>query len=168
MSLITGRIYRIICYSDPSINYIGSTFDTLRNRWQRHKAHYKARRNNLSIYSYFDKIGIDNFKILLIKEYKVVDKSHLRAYEQLWINKTNCVNTQSAFCIKYLSARLYKKSQKFKEAVKKREIKKYLEERRNLGILEYRCECGTFLLWENKARHERTAKHIKLLAAKQS
>jgi hypothetical protein len=125
MSLITGRIYRIICYSDPSINYIGSTFDTLRNRWQRHKIAYsnnKARK--LSIYQYFDKTGIDDFKMLLIKEYQVVDKAHLKAYEQLWINKTNCVNMYNTFKIKYLSLKLYRSENSDKLKIKQQEYYK--------------------------------------------
>ena len=45
--------------------------------------------------------GIQNFKIILIKEYMVYrehkkDHRHLFVYEQLWINKMKCINIQCA------------------------------------------------------------------------
>ena len=55
------------------------------------------------IFDYFEKYGIENFKIILIKSYNVVrthqkDHKHLHAYELLWINKTkNCCNKLLTF-----------------------------------------------------------------------
>ena len=91
----TGRIYRIVCLPNPNIQYVGSTFDTLRNRWQSHKTSNQT----TSINKYFDEYGIDNFKILIIKEYQVVDRKHLIAYEQLHINNIKCVNEKASFRI---------------------------------------------------------------------
>lgn len=102
-----GRIYRIICLSDPTIQYVGSTFNELRHRWQQHKKCHKYKTSKISIYEYFDKHGIDNFKIILIKEFQVVDKPHLRAYEQLYINKLKCVNKYNPFSITYLQQKSY-------------------------------------------------------------
>jgi hypothetical protein len=99
----TGRIYKIICNLDSSFCYIGSTFNQLRQRWQKHKQHYKENKGIFSIHEYFDKYGIENFKIIKIKSYNVIrthnkDFKHLHAYETLWINKTkNCVNKQVPF-----------------------------------------------------------------------
>lgn len=167
MSLITGRIYRIICYCDPSINYIGSTTNTLRNRWQLHKSDYKKSKGSVSMHEYFDKYGVDNFKIILIKEYQVVDKSHLRAYEQLWINRTKCVNINSAFSITYLTAKLYKQTEKYKESQKQYYIKNYeiIKERNDdRKYHEYTCQCGSSLLWAGKVRHERSLKHTQYMS----
>lgn len=116
MPIKTGRIYRIVCLPEPDIQYVGSTFNELRHRWQNHCNHYSGYLDNkntgISIYKYFDKYDIDNFKIILIKEYQVYqehnkDRKHLQAYEQLWINKINCVNINNTINIPYLSSKLY-------------------------------------------------------------
>ena len=100
-----GKIYRIYKIDDPTINYIGSTFTTLRQRYSNHKTNKKS----CSIAKLFDEYGIDKFKIILIKEYEVYaetqkDTKHLRAYEQLWINKfrlkKSCINKLNPLNIK--------------------------------------------------------------------
>ena len=98
MNYSTGHIYKIICRVDDTFCYIGSTFNTLRNRWQEHKRNYKTRNGNSCIHKYFDTYGVENFKMILIKNYLVCrekqrDNKHLEAYETLWINKTkSCIN----------------------------------------------------------------------------
>jgi hypothetical protein len=93
-----GHIYMIITPLDNSFCYIGSTFNRLHKRFEGHKKDYKCSYGKLSIHEYFDKYGIDNFKIIKIKSYNVIrehkkDFKHLHAYETLWISKTkNCVN----------------------------------------------------------------------------
>ena len=94
-----GKVYKIIYIGNENVNitYIGSTFNTLRDRWRNHKSDSKKKDHNLSIYQYFDKYGIDNFKMILIKEYEVIDRKHLEMYEQLWMNKISCINIKKAF-----------------------------------------------------------------------
>ncbi len=82
-----GIIYKITC-NITNENYIGSTFSELKIRWN----HHKNTTSKCCIGEYFDKYGIDKFKIILIKEYEVFvetqkDNKQLRAYEQIWINK---------------------------------------------------------------------------------
>ena len=124
MPISTGTIYRIICLPEPSIQYIGSTFNQLKQRWSKHKQHYyefnegkRKGRNRLSIYPYFNIYGIENFKLIKIKDYQVYrehekDAKHLRIYEQLWIAKTKNVNIVNAFSIKRITDRDYKKRNK--------------------------------------------------------
>ena len=105
MSLKTGRIYKIVCGLSNDV-YVGSTFNELKHRFQGHKDSYKRWKlkktnSKVSAFDLFDKYDIKNFKIMLIKEYQVCDKHHLSVYEQLWINKTKCVNINSAFAIDY-------------------------------------------------------------------
>jgi len=88
----TGHIYIIICIQNPKIYYIGSTFNLITQRWNKHKAHYRENKRLCAICKYFDEYGVDNFTIKLLKSYDVVrthskDFKHLRAYEQLWMNK---------------------------------------------------------------------------------
>ncbi len=68
-----GHIYIIICIQNPKIYYIGSTFNQLRQRWKTHKDDYNnSKKNQISIYKYFDEYGIDNFTMKLLKSYDVV------------------------------------------------------------------------------------------------
>ena len=100
----TGRIYKINYIGNENMNltYIGSTFNTTRDRFRGHKQDYNTwtkdeKKSKLSIYPYFEKYGIENFKIFLIKEYNVIDRKHLLMYEQLYINKIKCINIQKSF-----------------------------------------------------------------------
>ena len=92
-----GHIYKIICTVEPTFCYIGSTFDVLWKRMGGHRKGYNAwigdrSKGKCSWYPYFEKYGIENFKIVLIKSYEVCreyckDRRHLEAYETLWINR---------------------------------------------------------------------------------
>src|SRR5271166_3852804 len=93
-----GFVYKII-HNQSNICYVGSTFNRLSNRMNRHKQDYNrwlnGKFNNCGIYSYFQQFGIENFKIILIKEYKVINRRHLETKEQLWINKLKSVNIKN-------------------------------------------------------------------------
>lgn len=106
-----GRIYKII-HTQSNISYIGSTFNTLRDRFYNHKGSYKkwleGKYNEVAIYPYFKQYGIDQFKMILVKEYEVIDRKHLEAYEQIWINKTKCINKVNSFSIKKLYVKHYR------------------------------------------------------------
>ncbi|MDA9272056.1 hypothetical protein N9Q05_01565 [bacterium] len=99
-----GIIYKIVCNLNDVV-YIGSTFNELRHRWSNHKGHFKfwleGKGGCVSIFPYFKEFGIENFSIIKIKEYIVYrennkDRRHLSVYEQLWINKTRCINKINA------------------------------------------------------------------------
>jgi len=106
-----GKIYRIYKIDDPTINYIGSTFTTLRQRFMKHKGNSNEKRWKRAsvICEYLKKYDKNDFKIILLKQYLVYaetqkDTKHLRAYEQLWINKfrlkKNCINKCNPLNIK--------------------------------------------------------------------
>ncbi len=128
MSICKGHIYIITCCVNPKIYYIGSTYDKLKQRWTNHKTKYKNKTQNISIYEYFDKYGLEKFSIHLIKSYDVYrenhnDHKHLRAYEQLWINKLKgCCNKHSAF------QPLKKEQQKQYREINKEKINQYNKE----------------------------------------
>ena len=96
-----GHVYKII-HLDSNIQYIGSTCNTTRDRWSKHKNNYKKwlsnkeKNSGIAIYPYFEQYSIDRFKMILIKSYEIVDKKHLYAMEQLAMNRTKCVNQQAA------------------------------------------------------------------------
>jgi len=108
MNYKEGLIYKIICKTDDTFCYIGSTYNKLSQRWREHKYRYrrwieKKNTRKYSIFPYFEKYGIDNFKMIEIKKYKVCaenirDKKHLSVYELLWILKhKNCINILKPF-----------------------------------------------------------------------
>jgi hypothetical protein len=123
----TGKIYKII-HNQSNIVYVGSTYNTLRDRWYKHKSNYnnylKEKSGEIAIYPYFKNYGIENFKIILIKEYKVIDRKHLSVYETLWIKKLNTINKNSPFRIKKIWRKQY--HQLHKEENNKKS-KKYCE-----------------------------------------
>lgn len=94
-----GRIYKIV-HSQSDIVYVGITMDRLSKRWTAHKNLYvkeKCKNSNITIYEHMVKHGVDQFKIMLIKEYDVIDSNHLKVYETLWMNKLKCVNKIPSF-----------------------------------------------------------------------
>tara|TARA_R100000655_G_scaffold25868_2_gene53376 strand:+ start:531 stop:1061 length:531 start_codon:yes stop_codon:yes gene_type:complete len=165
-----GYIYKIICSSYNNFCYIGSTYKGLNQRWKQHKEDYSKwiknkhnKHSNISIYPYFFKYGIHNFKIILIKSYEIVrthqtDFKHLHAYELLWINNTkNCVN-------KYLPFNPLKKNKLYKKYYYQKNKEKYKDY--NDKIIEknkekYTCICGsTLTIGFFKSGHKKTKKHI--------
>ena len=102
-----GRVYKIITNCSDEKIYIGSTQQECERRWQEHTCHYKlwknGKTNYTSSFDLFEKYGIDNCRIVLIKQYEVVDEKHLRVYEQLYINKFKPINKVNSFFIRFLS-----------------------------------------------------------------
>lgn len=90
-----GRIYKIISTQGNDC-YVGSTFNTVRDRFKEHKRGYIKWKNGktgkCSVYNMFNDYDISNCKCILIKEYEVVDKRHLEVYETLWIKKLKSIN----------------------------------------------------------------------------
>jgi glucose-6-phosphate isomerase len=154
-----GRVYKIICSQTNDI-YIGSTTTELRFRFAKHK-------NKSSIYlnELFDKYGKDQFKIILIKEYNIIDKEHLLALEQLWINKLKPINKQCSFQpLRDRHHEIYHNNDHHKQKRKeyyqrnKEIIKERTKQNKNITIVN--CGCGGSYRMDNKARHLKTKKHL--------
>ena len=103
-----GNIYQIYCIYDPSINYIGSTYNDIGSTYNdifECFKYYKQGYNNIfngifnDIFSYFNKLDISSFNIIKLKEYFIIDDKHLKMYEQLYINKYKSINTINPFDI---------------------------------------------------------------------
>ena len=128
-----GHIYKIICTVDSKFCYIGSTFNRLSKRFEVHRSQFKRWLNDeikgkCACYPYYEKYGIENCKIILIKSYEVCrthvkDRRHLEAYEALWINRTKgCCNI--IIPIQYLKKvfrREYRQANKTKIAAQQKE-----------------------------------------------
>lgn len=93
-----GIVYKIVYKLDTNIIYVGSTFKTLEKRFQGH-LRLDWIEKKCCIVPYFNQYGRDNFEIVKIKEYDVVDTRHLRVYELLWIKKLKSINKKMPFSI---------------------------------------------------------------------
>lgn len=93
-----GTIYQIV---DGGFNkrYIGSTTETLEKRMARHREHYNKYLNGCDrklerSMMLFDEFGIDNCKMLLIKDFPCNNREELEREERKEILKNidKCVN----------------------------------------------------------------------------
>ena len=158
-----GQIYKIV---DVGFNksYIGSTCEDLKRRFQRHKDHHiehkKGKRNFTTSSILFDEFGIENCKIIWIKNYPCNSKKELDAEEGRIQQETECVN-------KYQAGRSGEQWRKDKKEHLQEYQKQYAinnpEKRqlRNATVLE--CECGSSYTYGHKARHEKSKKHQQYL-----
>ncbi len=121
-----GRVYKIITAQSNEV-YIGSTFNKLKHRFHCHKNDYRRWKSEgarwCSSYELFEKYGIENCKMMLIKEYEVIDRNHLSVYETLWIKKLKSINE-----VEPSGGLLKKQYQKKYREENKDKIKKYYEE----------------------------------------
>ena len=91
-----GQIYKI---TDIGFNkcYIGSTIEPLSNRMSKHRSQYKDYLNNVGnvkvkSFDLFDEYGVENCKIVWIKDYPCHSKKELEAEEGRIQQETECVN----------------------------------------------------------------------------
>lgn len=89
----TGRVYSVI-HSKSDFRYIGSTYMKLHQRFYFH-THDTNTKTSLDFH--MEKHSKKDYSIHLLGEYQVVDKNHLKAYEQLWLNKLRNNNRNMCF-----------------------------------------------------------------------
>jgi hypothetical protein len=168
-NLRTGRIYKII-HNQSNIIYVGSTFNTLRDRIYAHKNSYKQwlkdNTSEVSIFPYFKEYGFFQFTIILIQEYLVVDRDHLKSKEQLWINKLrkNVINRNNPFYIKKFAQKEQNKQfyAKNKLELAKKNKQYRIDNKETLNAREnekFNCECGGKYSKVNHSKHKKTNKH---------
>ena len=77
-----AKIYTIRCRTDKDLIYVGSTTQTLSQRWTDHKQHSNhLNKQNRLLYKKINEIGFDNFYIELYMEYPCTNKSQLQKKE---------------------------------------------------------------------------------------
>ena len=171
-----GTIYKITKINDISICYIGSTFKTIAERWSNHKKNNNG--NRCVIYNYIKTYGTNAFKIQMIKEYDVIDKKHLQAYEQLWVNKfklkNSCINKNNTFGILKKEKKLYAENkeeykkqarirqrvyyQKDKQVIKNKSRQYYHDNKQQLSKKIVCDNCGKYVMKQSIRRHQRSIK----------
>jgi hypothetical protein len=96
-----GKVY-IIINKKNNLKYVGSTTTELNVRWSHHKSDFLSGKGDTrSLHQAYAEYGFDNFMIMELGSYEVLDGNHLRqCYEQLWINKfgiKNLLNDSNTF-----------------------------------------------------------------------
>ena len=94
------KIYKLVdCVNH--FFYIGSTCDILSKRLYQHKAKAKQTPDR-KVYKYFDSVGWENVRIVLIEEHVLQNREQqLREEDRVLINYINdplCLNSLRAFC----------------------------------------------------------------------
>lgn len=144
-----GKVYKIIANQGDEV-YVGSTMGDLQVRFSKHKTAFKLGITKCTVHKLFQKYGPNGLEIVLVAQYLVCDRAHLRAYEQLWINKLNCVNSAPAIAFLF---RKMKKKEYHKRYNKKNEkrVKATLKKRRGQII---KCDCGMYMNRSSLTRHQ--------------
>ena len=181
-----GKIYKIwdIHYTKC---YVGSTVETLNNRFAKHKDKYKHYLNKThfftTVFGIFDEFGVENCKIELVENCSVNSKEELLAKEGEHIRACECVNrcvagrTQKKYreefpeFIKHINHQHYQDNRQYRleqvkeyarnnpDKVKETKRKQY----EKIKDKKYTCECGATVLQTGKSRHLKTNKHQQYL-----
>jgi hypothetical protein len=161
-----GKIYKIEAINgDKEDIYVGSTTKAyLCQRMAGHKYLYKKWKlketHKFTCFDIFDKYGVDNCTITLLETVNSNSKDELLAREAYYVRTLECVN------------RLIPGRTKKEYAVENREItnernKKYYEKNKEALLTKYNskytCECGSNICFGDKARHNKSKKHIEYL-----
>ena len=170
-----GKIYKIV---DVGYNkcYVGSTTEKLSMRMVRHRSDYKRYKNGkinkITSFDLFDKYGIENCKIELVENVKCETKEELLKKEGEYIRQTDCMNkllvgrTKKEYCEDNREEVLNQhKKYRDEHKMEKQETDRIYREKNSEKIKEkqkevIQCLCGATYTRRNKARHEKTKRHI--------
>ena len=153
-------IYKIY---NNDVSYIGST-NNFKNRMSWHKSaccNEKSPKYNYFIYQYIRAHGgWDQFTKEIIHTCEVADEIEQRMVEQEFIKTNEC---------KLNKNKSYQTEEEKKDKIKEYS-KQYIEQNRE-KIKERKkqkttCECGSVFRKNDKARHERSIKHIQFMESK--
>ena len=169
-----GKIYKITAKNaDEGDVYIGSTICKLNVRYNLHK--YKQSCNSNII---FNKYGIDNCYIELIKDFPCETKNELLTEEAKYIKEFECVNKYTPLHTHhewYLenADRIKEKSKNRYYELKKQGIKRIISENSKKKDKERQCQkitcdCGAVVIKYRLSRHKVTQTHQKKLTSPHS
>lgn len=166
-----GKIYKIESHLGDKI-YVGATTkEYLSQRMTAHRKSYGEWKNGksrkMTSFDLFEEYGIENCNIVLLELCPCNSKDELSAREGHYVKTLCCVNK----CIPGQTKKEYDEKY-YKEYSEK--IKKYANQYRESNkdkIKEHKtqplkCDCGCTIQYTEKARHQRTKKHIELMKNK--
>lgn len=165
-----GKIYKI-CRDDCSDIYIGSTtVPTLAKRLGEHVSSTKAGANKCTSVQLLSHPG---YYIILLEEYPCNSRDALRAREQYWIDASeHAINKRRACAgVSGSTKQEYNHAyqQKYREEHQQRSTRYYVENKETINqrrAEKITCECGAIYSQQHKTRHQRSQKHLQLMAAR--
>ena len=157
-----GKIYSIRSHQTDKI-YIGSTINRLSRRINQHRSAYKKYLIDKKIYvSSYEILKYTDHFIELLEMCPCSNKNELTRREGELIRSMNCVNKLiPGRNIKEYGKEYYQNNKiKIQEDSKKykQENKLKIQARGNKKCI---CYCGCTIIHQNKARHEKSMRHIK-------
>lgn len=99
---LNSKLYKIYCYDEPEICYIGATTKKyLSSRFADHKCKYKSWLQGEVVpyvrsFDIFEQFGVNNCVIELIEDYPCINRDELARREGQLIITTGCVNKNVA------------------------------------------------------------------------
>ena len=147
-----GYVYTIIC-SLSGKQYIGSTFQTIQDRYIWHQSSMNKCSSKAII--------SPNSSVVLLEEAVVENKGDLRKIEQIWYDKTvNKVNKNRP-----IRTELQRKQQLVDYRLKNKEYyKTYRDNAAGKWAQPFVCDCGGRFTRINKNAHLKREKHCVFLA----
>ena len=165
-----GKIYMITDIAMTK-KYIGSTTESLKKRFERHRSKYqeylRGGADNTRSYWLFDEFGVANCKILLIKNFPCNSREELEREEGNIIKGEDCINRVIAGRTRkehYKDEKDYICFQKkiYRELHPEKrqdEGRKRYEKIKHILLEKHLCGCGKYYTFEHKKRHEKSQKH---------
>ena len=177
-----AKIYKIVV-NDYSKCYIGSTCETLSQRFARHRYnHRNAKKWNTltSANRLFDEFGYDNCKIELIENFPCNSRDELLRREGYHIKNSECINR----CVAGRTISEWKQDNKEDYDNKRKNYSEqnrdYIQQRSSEHYHQYKdtinqrrketvtCDCGSTFRKVDKCRHETSKKHKDYINKQQS
>jgi hypothetical protein len=147
-----GKIYAIKS-NQTELIYIGSTIQELNERFDRHKSTYKVYINGkYNFVSSFDILQYDDAYIELIEDYTCNNKTELKRREGIIIQE----KLQQNVCV---NMRIAGRTEKQYYHDNREQIKEYKKQK-------ITCECGSIFRICDRARHNKTIKHLEYMSNK--
>ena len=88
-----GKIYKI---NGGDKVYVGSTTQTLNERFSKHKSNYsqfqKEKYGKCMVFDIFEEVGVKECSIVLVEDFSCSSKRELEERERYWIQTLDCVN----------------------------------------------------------------------------
>jgi hypothetical protein len=183
-----GKVYCVkVNTKEEYLPYVGSTTKQyLSQRMENHRRLYDSWKNKKSgytaIFELFERYGVENCYIELLELYSCNCNDELRKKEREWFDKVECVNIVRPYVSEEESKGRVKKwmgenkeeRQIYMKNYREKNYDKLLQNKRDYKIKNaekikeqmkerYVCICGAESILWNKARHDRTKKHLDYL-----
>jgi len=155
-----GKIYKIVCRK-TGLQYFGSTTEpTLARRLAIHVGSFKTWNKNKEKYDFYTSYEIlkeNDYYVELVELVPCSSKDELMVRERFHIQNNECVN-------KYIPLRTHKEYYEDNKEKRLEYAKEYRDEHKEeiagKKKEKYDCPCGSTLCKNDKARHEKSKKHI--------